>query len=886
MKSFKNAKFKWTFRDYQQSVVDNAQKHLADGRIHIVAAPGSGKTILGLELIRMLNSPALVLSPSVTIRQQWGERWEDSFLPETEKADDYLSYDIREPALITSITYQALHAAFTKTVSREEPEDEGEEVEAPRDYSDFDLFATVKKAGIKTVCLDEAHHLRREWQKALEGFLEKLGSGIKVIALTATPPYDSTPAEWASYNAVCGEIDEEIFVPQLVAQDNLCPHQDYIYFNYPTEEEEKILLDYREKAGRVTEDILKSGVFASCIANVSFADKKEELTFISQNKEPIKALKACAKQAGAELPKALGSLTFKLPDYSPETAQTAFQFIIDSPAVFGEAASEQLRGILAENGLIEKRAVCLSSNEKIDKMLISSAGKLKSIEAITAAEAENMGEKLRMLILTDFIKKDLIKAVGTDEKLTSLGTVPVFETVRRAAGDKLKVAVLSGTLVIVPDVSVDPILEIASESEVKAVVKHIENTAHSELVLSGSNKNKVAVITDAFGKGLINVLVGTKSLLGEGWDAPCINSLILASFVGSFMLSNQMRGRAIRTDKADKNKASNIWHLVTAEPREGENGEKIYSDGNTLAGQDFRTLQRRFSGFIAPAYNSEIIESGMDRIDILTPPYDEKSLNAINDNMLALAADRTAMAKRWKDTMGDCRRPEVLEVNEVPATVFDPKAATGKKLGAAGFGALGAAAAVIGAATPVPLILGLGAAAVCAVVAVINLLRAKKASTPVSYIGECCLAVLNALKKTGDITSENVSLDITPVKNGEFLNAALGGATVHEKRLFANAVSELFSAIDDPRYLLVGQKKLFNLTFSKRASSFACPSLIAKKKEYVNYLLSGLKPVLGTLSPVYTRSDNGREELVRCQQESRLNALEAKVTNKQVAKMN
>ena len=52
----------------------------------------------------------------------------------------------------------------------------------------------------------------------------------------------------------------------------------------------------------------------------------------------------------------------------------------------------------------------------------------------------------------------------------------------------------------------------------------------------------VAVVTELFEEGRINALVGTKSLLGEGWDAPCINSLILATYVGSFMLSNQMRG--------------------------------------------------------------------------------------------------------------------------------------------------------------------------------------------------------------------------------------------------------------------------------------------------------------------------------------------------------
>ena len=67
-------------------------------------------------------------------------------------------------------------------------------------------------------------------------------------------------------------------------------------------------------------------------------------------------------------------------------------------------------------------------------------------------------------------------------------------------------------------------------------------------------------------QGKINVLVGTKSLLGEGWDSPCINSLIMASFIGSYVLSNQMRGRAIRTDKNDPNKKSNVWHLVCLDP--------------------------------------------------------------------------------------------------------------------------------------------------------------------------------------------------------------------------------------------------------------------------------------------------------------------------------
>lgn len=65
--NFENIEFHGTFRDYQQRVLDNANKYLKDGKINIVAAPGSGKTILGLELIRRLNSPCIILSPTTAI---------------------------------------------------------------------------------------------------------------------------------------------------------------------------------------------------------------------------------------------------------------------------------------------------------------------------------------------------------------------------------------------------------------------------------------------------------------------------------------------------------------------------------------------------------------------------------------------------------------------------------------------------------------------------------------------------------------------------------------------------------------------------------------------------------------------------------------------------
>ena len=248
MNNFNGIKFLGTFRSYQQRVLDKSDDYLKNNKIHIVAAPGSGKTILGLELIRRINSPCLVLSPTNTIKFQWGERFEEMYLPKGQNIDNYVSFDLKNIKPITSITYQALHSAINKVVCEDE---DGEIV----DYSDIDILSTLKLYDIKTICVDEAHHLQNEWQKALEKFINSLSKDIKIIALTATPPYDASPTEWNRYINICGEIDEEIFVTELVKAKNLCPHQDYVYLNYPTVEESEYFKTHMKNVENCTTEL-------------------------------------------------------------------------------------------------------------------------------------------------------------------------------------------------------------------------------------------------------------------------------------------------------------------------------------------------------------------------------------------------------------------------------------------------------------------------------------------------------------------------------------------------------------------------------------------------------------------------------------------------------
>ena len=119
--------FKGTWRNYQNRVLEEADKYLEDGKIHIVAAPGAGKTTLGIELIRRTGQPCLIFSPRIVIREQWLERIRQSFLTE-EKNNGLLSNNLKSPALITSVTYQTLYSSV-KGYQGTEEEQEGEEPE-------------------------------------------------------------------------------------------------------------------------------------------------------------------------------------------------------------------------------------------------------------------------------------------------------------------------------------------------------------------------------------------------------------------------------------------------------------------------------------------------------------------------------------------------------------------------------------------------------------------------------------------------------------------------------------------------------------------------------------------------------------------------------------
>lgn len=152
--------FRCAWRPAQVRVLETLERHLDDRKLYVVAPPGSGKTILGLELFRRLGRPAVAFSPTRTIQSQWIGRLGEFLDPAMGSPPVWASFDLDNPGYFTSVTYQALHTRFRSRPATDP--DGNEEVASPAPTQDHmrAVATRLRTLGVRTIILDEAHHLR------------------------------------------------------------------------------------------------------------------------------------------------------------------------------------------------------------------------------------------------------------------------------------------------------------------------------------------------------------------------------------------------------------------------------------------------------------------------------------------------------------------------------------------------------------------------------------------------------------------------------------------------------------------------------------------------------------------------------------------------------
>jgi hypothetical protein len=461
--------FQRTWRTYQARLLDRLESYLDNNRLHVVAAPGSGKTVFGLEVIRRINQPTLVLAPTITIRDQWIERLNEHFLPPGLANPDWVSRDVRRPALLTVSTYQALHALCSGEIEKSEEPLSEEENGSPADQPNGNgngngnghhgaaIQLPESLTAFKTLVVDEAHHLRAEWWKTLTFVADHLKPTI--VALTATPPYDVSPYEWQRYEDLCGPVDAEVAVPELVLQGDLCPHQDYVYFSTPAEEEQKTLSEFRTAVDAFVQRLRENRDFATAVAIHPWVTNPDaHIEQILDDPEYLSSMVVYLNAVGEEIPAkvmhALGISHKKIPAMDLDWLEILLTHCLYSDAESFSSIDGLLKSIrheLLHIGAIERRKVVLQNPSDHTKLLTTSKTKLHSIEEIVRLEAAAQGEELRCVVLTDFIRKSELPRTATDQTVfEDVGIVPIFETLRRAGIAGIRLGVLSGSLVIVP----------------------------------------------------------------------------------------------------------------------------------------------------------------------------------------------------------------------------------------------------------------------------------------------------------------------------------------------------------------------------------------------------------------------------------------------------
>lgn len=827
-------KFNGTYRPYQKRILEKVPLLLSQKKLHLVAAPGSGKTTLGIELILQVNEPCIILTPSITIREQWIQRFIQDFVHD-ESYESYISRDLKIPAPIICITYQSLYSAYQKKVDQED------EIHV-EDYSLFNLDEKIKEYQIKTICLDECHHLKNEWWRVLESVIKKIDDPF-IISLTATPPYDATPTEWKRYIHLCGPIDEEIFIPELVKDHNLCFHQDYIYCNLPTLDEQEQIQKFYQNAAKTFEKYQHHATLIELLLKLNIHQKYANfrkkyyqnasfyrcvILFLYHNHQKINFFIR---------------FSCDIEPFQMQHLEILLQTILfDETFPFKEDDFLiRLKKELIALRLIHHHQVHLTQDDRHEKLLIESKNKLHSIVEITQFEYTHLKQDLRMLILADYIKKETKSSINNLKKeMTSIGILPIFETLRRQEINDLNLCLLSGSLILIPLSCVEPLKEECVSNEL-FTYKKVNQTSYCELyVLPIHKKIIIQALTRLFEKGYFQVVIGTKALLGEGWDAPCVNTLLLASFQGSYVSSNQTRGRAIRINEHYPQKISNIWHLLTINPYNLENNP------------DLDLLKKRFESFIGIGKDQCLIENGIARI--LTPiPQNEKQIQESNQNMLNLAANRNHVAKQWQNSLNQAE-----EINQIKnELIFD------KQFFKHSYSFYNTIIQMILTLFLffniyemfdlfhfnrfIPLLLYMISLIVLGsyfVFLILRILRLKSKKSKMYYIAE---ALCFSLKDIGILTSPSIEIKIEENKNS--LICYLKNASTYEQNIFAESFLQLYAYPDSPRYLLCRPKGIFQKEF------YVVPDLFKKNRKVALVFAKRMNQNFGYHKLYFTKSN-------------------------------
>jgi len=179
-------------------------------------------------------------------------------------------------------------------------------------------------------------------------------------------------------------------------------------------------------------------------------------------------------------------------------------------------------------------------------------------------------------------------------------------------------------------------------------------------------------------------------------------------------------------------------------------------------------------------------------------------------------------------------------------------------------------------------VVGLLLLSLCAYLFIVGVFKIFRYLSPKKTIDTLSQCVLKTLRDIHEVESADAKVIIASDNLGIFIYSGLTSATLHEKYVFSVAVRELLSAIDNPRYVLVKKYSILGISIKRYHHSYACPTVLAAKKEYAEIFAQYLTKSTGKFSLVYTRNEKGRKELLKCRRRSYINQNESIIKGKKM----
>lgn len=861
--------FAGELRTYQAEVLTRLP---VGGRepLHIVAPPGSGKTLLGLLLAARERHRTLVLAPTVTIRQQW-LRTAAELAPDPDSVSD----DPERITDLTTLTYQSLSVTgdgspfdeLSRMVWAEEL------VEAGRSEADAAtwlatlaidnsaqyrsgirrrtrrlraqfarrnpaeigrvlhpnataLIDRLVAAGVRTVVLDECHHLLDHWALVvayLAGRIRETGVEPLLIGLTATLPSPDDETEFENYSGLLGDVDYEVPTPAVVKEGHLAPYRDHVLFTEPTPAEAGFIRRHETLLHATIVDVL------STADGISFLEQQlqpgggdaheDALARVDRAFSADFALtRSCAVVLREVVPR--HPLVLSIPevlldrcttdDLLTALARFAQERLLADPTAKNQW--EHVRRSLADFGhLLTDRGLRRGRNP-IETTLASSAAKDAAAVDILHRELDSEdGDRIRAVVVTDFVTHGNRR--GAD---AAAGALRTFDTL---AADpeiaRLRPVLLTAQHLRVRAEDATTLAPLFTELLGAPVDIGDDEGPVRDLRATGVGSGRiVAAVSELIRRGEVRLLVGTRGLLGEGWDCPAVNTLIDLTAVATASATQQLRGRTLRLDPAWPEKVAHNWSVACLIPAD------VALDDTSEPGR----LRRKHShlwglhadgdGRIVSGLAHAVPTAAARELESVLDKHPDASIRALDDLLRATWPSRAATRAEW--AVGQPYAPresDEITVRHVAAApllrttqVARADGVTSAAGGAAGVGLLLAVLAGQGLAVHPALGAALVAAgaALAAVTTLLPLLgrSLRDRRHPAEVYRLAALVVAHTLRDAGrigpfdetDIVA-HVAADRTRVR------IELGGSPADRRRV-TDAVEELFAAVRTPRFLL------------------------------------------------------------------------------------